>query len=126
GCAAPQGPSSAQRAPTGEAPQASAPKRVTAAVSGDPFTLNYQMSSAGSYTPPGSDGLEELVNTGLAALDGRGALVPRAAEAVPSTENGLWTVQPDGRMETTWKIRPNVTWHDGTAFTAEDLVFTAI
>jgi peptide/nickel transport system substrate-binding protein len=28
-------------------------------------------------------------------------------------------------METTWKIRPGAVWHDGTAVTAEDLVFTA-
>ena len=26
-------------------------------------------------------------------------------------------------MDTTWKLRPNVKWHDGTPFTAEDLVF---
>jgi peptide/nickel transport system substrate-binding protein len=125
GCAAPQGPSSSQRAATGEAPRASAPKRVTAAVSGDPFTLNYQMSSAGSFTPPGSDALEELVNTGLASLDVRGSLAPRMAEAVPSTTNGLWKTSPDGQMETTWKIKPGAVWHDGTPFTSADLVFTA-
>jgi peptide/nickel transport system substrate-binding protein len=28
-------------------------------------------------------------------------------------------------METTWKLKPGVVWHDGTPFTAEDLVFTA-
>ncbi|MBM2812175.1 MAG: hypothetical protein HW416_2934, partial [Chloroflexi bacterium] len=30
-----------------------------------------------------------------------------------------------GRMETTWKIRPGVSWHDGAPFTADDLLFTA-
>jgi peptide/nickel transport system substrate-binding protein len=29
-------------------------------------------------------------------------------------------------METTWKIRPQATWHDGTPFTADDLLFTAM
>jgi peptide/nickel transport system substrate-binding protein len=28
-------------------------------------------------------------------------------------------------METTWTIRPGAKWHDGTPFTAQDLVFTA-
>ncbi|MBM2813228.1 MAG: hypothetical protein HW416_3987, partial [Chloroflexi bacterium] len=46
------------------------------------------------------------------------------AEAVPSIDNHLWRVSPDGRMETTWKIRPGARWHDGTPFTSDDLVFT--
>ena len=31
---------------------------------------------------------------------------------------------PDGRMETTWKLKPSARWHDGTPLTAADLVFT--
>ncbi len=31
----------------------------------------------------------------------------------------------DGRMETTWKLLPNVKWQDGTPLTSADLVFTA-
>src|SRR4051794_4915851 len=49
---------------------------------------------------------------------------PILAEAMPSVENGLWQVLPDGRMETTWKIREGAKWHDGMPFTAADLVFT--
>lgn len=45
---------------------------------------------------------------------------------MPSLENGLWKLLPDGRMETTWKIRPGAVWHDGTSFTTDDLVFTAL
>lgn len=33
-------------------------------------------------------------------------------------------LNPDGTMDTTWKLRPNEKWHDGTPFTAEDLVFS--
>lgn len=40
------------------------------------------------------------------------------------TENGLWRVSPDGRMETTWRIRGNALWHDGQPFTAHDLLFS--
>ena len=45
---------------------------------------------------------------------------------MPTLDNGLWKLLPDGRMETTWKIREGATWHDGTPFTADDLVFTAM
>lgn len=51
-------------------------------------------------------------------------LEPRLAEAVPTTENGLWVVLPDGRMTTTWKLRPNVLWHDRTPVTVDDFLFT--
>jgi peptide/nickel transport system substrate-binding protein len=40
--------------------------------------------------------------------------------------NGQWRLLPDGRMETTWKLRSGVVWHDGAPFTAEDLVFTTM
>jgi len=46
-----------------------------------------------------------------------------AAEQL-SFELGTWRVNPDGSMDTSWKIRPNVKWHDGTPFTAADMVFT--
>ena len=124
GCAAPQAARTSQDG-SGQAPAPAAPKRVIAAILGDPFALNYQISSAGAFTPPGSEALEELVHTGLTTLDKGGALIPRLAEAVPTVENGLWKVFPDGRMETTWKIRPNAQWHDGAPFTADDLAFTA-
>src|SRR6266540_6186908 len=124
GCA----PSQTARQPEGgggQPPAPATPKRAVATVLGEPFALNYQISSAGAYTPPGSEALEELVHSGLTTLDPKGALIPRLAEAVPTLENGMWKVFPDGRMETTWRIRPNAQWHDGAAFTPDDLVFTA-
>ena len=63
------------------------------------------------------------MNPGLSLLDDRGALRPVLAETVPTLENGLWKLFPDGRMETTWKLKPGLKWHDGTAFTSEDFVF---
>src|SRR5262249_45127714 len=33
-------------------------------------------------------------------------------------------ILPDGRMETTWKLRPGVLWHDSAPFTASDVAFT--
>src|SRR5439155_26739855 len=54
-----------------------------------------------------------------------GHLRPQFAEALPSLENGLWQVFPYGRMETTWRVRPGASWHDGTPLTSADLLFTA-
>jgi len=124
GCASPPRPVSPEAPTAGEPARPAVTKRVTAAVQGDPFTLNYQMSSSSAFTPPGSEALEELVNTGLTALDGKGSLRAMLAEAAPAVENGLWTTLPGGQMETTWKIKPTALWHDGTPLTAEDLVFT--
>jgi peptide/nickel transport system substrate-binding protein len=122
GCQTPPTPRS--DAPGGAAPVPAAPKRVTAVIMGDPPHF------AGRFNPsigsvPGLDTLEELVNAGMSNFDADGALRPQLAEAVPSLENGLWKVFPDGRMETTWKIRSGAVWHDGVPVTSEDLLFTA-
>jgi peptide/nickel transport system substrate-binding protein len=73
---------------------------------------------------PGVAELQELINAGLAVEDDRGTLRPRLAENVPSMEDGQWTVSPDGRMQTTWRLKPNIVWQDGNAFTSEDLLFS--
>jgi peptide/nickel transport system substrate-binding protein len=73
---------------------------------------------------PGVTDLEKLISPGLTIVDDNGSLRPLLAEAAPSIENGQWQVFPDGRMETTWRIRPNARWHDGTPFTSADAVFT--
>ena len=56
----------------------------------------------------------------LAAWDPEGNLVPVLAAELPDLENG--TLAGDG-SSVTWKIKPNVKWHDGEPLTAEDLVF---
>ncbi|MPZ14023.1 MAG: hypothetical protein GEU73_06300 [Chloroflexi bacterium] len=98
------------------------PKRVTAAIQGDPHTLYQKLNPASRVR--GIDALEQLVAAGLTTPDPGGGLRPQLAVAVPSLENDQWKLLPDGRMETSWTIRDGVQWHDGTPFTAEDLVFT--
>lgn len=51
---------------------------------------------------------------------------PQLAEAAPSVENGLWKVFPDGRRETSWRLKPGALWVDGTPVTAADLLSTAM
>jgi peptide/nickel transport system substrate-binding protein len=91
----------------------------------NPPSISTDFVTAGSGTIPGGDGLEELVNGGLIIVDDRGGVRPQLAEAVPTLENGRWRLLPDGRMETTWTIRPGAQWHDGVPFTSADPRFSA-
>src|SRR5439155_16528673 len=102
-----------------------APKRIGVGVQSDFNQLATRLVRSGTASRPGVAEVEQLVNAGLTQTDNTGALQGVLAEAVPSTANGLWTVLPDGRMETRWRIREGVVWQDGTPFTADDLVFTA-
>jgi peptide/nickel transport system substrate-binding protein len=56
----------------------------------------------------------------LAAHDPEGNLFPILAAEIPSIQNG--SVARDGKS-VTWKLKPNVSWHDGKPFTADDIVF---
>jgi len=61
---------------------------------------------------------------GLVTSDtGSRAPVGRLADRAPSLANGDITMLPDGRMRVVFNLRKGVTWHDGTPFTAEDMVF---
>ncbi len=57
----------------------------------------------------------------LGAWDAEGNMVPVLAAEVPTRANG--GLSADGRT-VTWKLKRNVTWHDGQPFTADDCVFT--
>jgi peptide/nickel transport system substrate-binding protein len=56
----------------------------------------------------------------LAEFDPEGRLVPILAADVPTVQNG--GVAKDGTW-VVWTLKKNVTWHDGTPFTASDVVF---
>lgn len=122
-CAPPPAGRGAQEAPPQPPPEK---KVLTAAAPGNFHTVSSLLAVGGTGTAtPGISETASLLNPGLT---GRGLTAnrePLLAEVVPSTENGLWKLMPDGRMEMTWRIRPNVLWHDGLPFTAQDLLFTA-
>jgi len=56
----------------------------------------------------------------LAGWDADGTLMPILAAEIPDLENDGLT--RDGKS-VTWKLKPNVRWHDGRPFTADDVVF---
>jgi peptide/nickel transport system substrate-binding protein len=103
-------------------PARTTPKRIVSAIQGDPHTVYQKLNPASRVR--GIDAVEQLVAAGLGGADPNGIVKPVLAEAVPSTDNGLWKVLPDGKMEVTWKIKPSAVWQDGTPLTADDIVFT--
>jgi peptide/nickel transport system substrate-binding protein len=57
----------------------------------------------------------------LAAFNQHGEFVPILAREIPSFANG--GLSPQGNT-VTWRLKPGVVWHDGTPFTADDVLFT--
>jgi peptide/nickel transport system substrate-binding protein len=72
----------------------------------------------------GSANVLQMVNEFMVMEDDKGNYQPRLAAEPISLEKGTWRINADGTMDTVWKLRPNIKWHDGTPFTADDLVFT--
>jgi len=64
-----------------------------------------------------------MFNAGLAILDTEGVPNAYLAEALPQVNTDSWQVFPDGRMQTTYRLKPNLTWQDGTPLIAEDFTF---
>jgi peptide/nickel transport system substrate-binding protein len=57
----------------------------------------------------------------LISIDPEGDFIPILVEEIPTVENGgrardgTWTI---------WRLKQGVVWHDGTPFTADDVIFT--
>jgi peptide/nickel transport system substrate-binding protein len=118
--------SAAQSAPPSPGAPATGGKRVVAAIQGDPVSVIYAVQNGVASQTPGVDAIELLVAAGATQLDNHGVLVPQLAEQVPTIENGLWRIFPDGRMDTTWHLREDTRWQDGTPLTADDFRFTTV
>jgi len=72
-----------------------------------PLSVSYEVSA--------------LVNEFLLRYDPESEIVPNLATEVPTEENG--GVSADGKTYT-FKLRDDVTWHDGEPFTSKDVAFT--
>lgn len=85
---------------------------------GEPATLDPARAEQGEKGEAFIDNVyERLVDVGPDSPD----LIPSLATEVPTQENGL--VSQD-RLTYTFPLREDVTFHDGTDFTAEDVVFS--
>jgi peptide/nickel transport system substrate-binding protein len=119
-CAAPAPPPASPPA-SGEAAPPSGPQRTLVMIArAEPPSLAAKpiVGFSGSLTPP-----IRLFNATLDYRDENEVSHPYLAEALPQVNSESWRIFPDGRMETTWKLRPGLTWHDGTALAAADFAF---
>jgi len=65
-----------------------------------------------------------LFNADLTILNDDGVAEPYLAEALPQLNTDSWRVFPDGRMETTYRLKPGLVWHDGAPLTSTDFAFS--
>jgi peptide/nickel transport system substrate-binding protein len=79
--------------------------------------MNTLMTSEGGNVISGT----KLALRGLLFTDENGAPAPELATDVPTLDNG--GISADGKT-ITYKLRPNVTWHDGQPVTAADVQYT--
>ncbi|MEZ5288431.1 MAG: peptide ABC transporter substrate-binding protein [Vicinamibacterales bacterium] len=68
--------------------------------------------------------IQTCVIEGLTITDDHMNIQPLLAAEVPTLANGGVTLGQDGSMDVTWRLRPEVAWHDGTAVTSADIKFT--
>ncbi|MBM2812329.1 MAG: hypothetical protein HW416_3088, partial [Chloroflexi bacterium] len=118
GCAPIRVPESGGSGPESSQPR---PKALTVAIENEPTNLIAQIGGAGTGTRNGAQ-LTLAVHQRLVTFDNQGGVLPMLAAEVPSQEKGTWVVRPDGSMRTIYRLRPNVTWHDGAPLVADDFV----
>jgi peptide/nickel transport system substrate-binding protein len=86
----------------------------------EPFTLSSKQLLSGGES---RYLINNLFNAGLGLEDESGVVGPELAESLPQLETDTWRVFSDGRMDTIYRLKPNLVWQDGTALSAEDFVF---
>ena len=94
-----------------------APSQITQArtlriaVRVEPTTIASKSPGLGSGVTLGT--VKRIFDADLTLKDSTGVPVPYLAEALPVLNTDSWRVFPDGRMETTYRLKPNLVWHDG-------------
>jgi peptide/nickel transport system substrate-binding protein len=83
---------------------------LVVAIAADPGHLNPAITTSGA-----THAAAELLYNGLLGRDEHGDPLPELAES--------WQVEQDGTVYR-FRLREDVTWHDGTPFTAADVKFT--
>ncbi|MBM2811620.1 MAG: 4-phytase, partial [Chloroflexi bacterium] len=67
---------------------------------------------------------QRVFNAQGSLRDSRGIPEPELFASLPTLNSQDWQVFPDGTMQTTYTLRPNLTWHDGQPLTADDFAFS--
>src|SRR4051794_4009622 len=109
-CTSAAAPPSRSAEPAG-APTAGAPAGQIKTIR---MALAQELIGIGLGETGGQTFINEVHSNGLVTSDREvWRPVPEIAERVPSLDNGLIQLLPDGRMKTTYPLRKDVTWQDG-------------
>lgn len=95
-------------------------RTLVAAIRVEPVSLASRLGLSGGATLTTT---RRLFNAYLVIFDQRGEPQPYLAAESPRVNSESWRVFDDGRMETTYRLKPNLVWHDSTPITADDFVF---
>jgi peptide/nickel transport system substrate-binding protein len=104
-------------------PEPASGRTLVIAVRAEPPTL-VEAGLDPIKTVSGFSAPTSLFHAGLTQEDEKLIPHPYLAKALPQLGTDTWKVFPDGRMETTWRLRPNLTWHDGAPLVADDFVLS--
>src|SRR2546425_651536 len=85
------------------------PKVITTAAQVEPAGIHFVGGPAGGGT---GDDVQFIFQDDLFVQTGYERYAPQLATELPSFERGTWRLNPDGTMDTIWKLHPNVFWHD--------------
>ncbi len=96
GCASPSPTGPRSQSSSGASSQTAAPKRIVAATKNQPSFLYYKLHPGPTA---GAEAIGDLVDSGLVIADDQGLLRPLLGAAVPSLDNGMWRVFPDGTIK---------------------------
>ncbi len=77
-----------------------------------------------AYTSQNLVDIEFSMVEGLITTDENNTYVPVLAKEIPTEANGGVVHKEDGTIAMTWRLQEGVRWHDGEAFTSEDVCFT--
>ena len=120
-CAPGPGTSVTAQPGAGTAPEA--PKSLIIAIQREPAGFDDVVTRSGVAIQGGSSTPKPIVQDSLTRLTHTGDTELQLAAELPADTRGTWVVNPNGTMDVTWKIRPDVKWHDGAPVTAADFEF---
>jgi peptide/nickel transport system substrate-binding protein len=108
------------------APAAGAATAAPAAAGGKTLRIAYtaEIDTLNAFTSQFLTDIELTMVEGLIVSNDKNEYIPVLATQIPTVENGGIKNLPDGKIEMTWPLQQGVKWHDGTEFTADDVVFT--
>ncbi|HEY3115845.1 MAG TPA: ABC transporter substrate-binding protein, partial [Chloroflexota bacterium] len=118
-CAAPT--SRGSSSPSASGSTTPSTRTLIAAVQSEPKTVAARIIAQGAVS---LSLVRRIFNADLALQDDQSNALPYLAESLPQLNTDNWKVFPDGKMETTYHLKPNLFWHDGTPLTADAFVFS--